>query len=97
MDQVKSSINRDILQKLIHSLDITAYGPITQKDFLQSLGIQARIETLFRNAKTSAARKSLLDGAERLMDPEAMGRIYKVLAFANSAGHSKEPVGFEKK
>jgi NADH dehydrogenase [ubiquinone] 1 alpha subcomplex assembly factor 7 len=78
--------------------DITAYGPITQKDFLQSLGIQARIENLFRNAKTSAARKSLLDGAERLMDPEAMGRIYKVLAFANDKNTEKknEPVGFEK-
>ncbi|CAO0793408.1 unnamed protein product [Mucor circinelloides] len=95
---LSADVDFSFLKQAIQSgSDITAYGPITQKDFLQSLGIQARIETLFRNAKTSAARKSLLDGAERLMDPEAMGRIYKVLAFANSAGHSKEPVGFEKK
>ncbi|KAL7315337.1 hypothetical protein PS15m_006797 [Mucor circinelloides] len=95
---LSADVDFSFLKQAIQSgSDITAYGPITQKEFLQSLGIQARIETLFRNAKTSAARKSLLDGAERLMDPEAMGRIYKVLAFANSTGHSKEPVGFEKK
>jgi NADH dehydrogenase [ubiquinone] 1 alpha subcomplex assembly factor 7 len=73
------------------------YGPITQKDFLQSLGIQARIEQLFKNAKSSEARKILLDGAERLMDPELMGRIYKVLAFAKENDVKGEPVGFENK
>ncbi|CEP15734.1 hypothetical protein [Parasitella parasitica] len=84
-------------QAIANGSDITAYGPITQKDFLQSLGIQARIEKLFKNAKTSAARNALLDGAERLMDPEAMGRIYKVLAFANDKSLEKKvkPVGFE--
>lgn len=65
---------------------------------MQSLGIQARIEQLFKNAKSSASRKTLLDGAERLMDPELMGRIYKVLAFSKEPDNIKEePVGFEKK
>ena len=79
--------------------EVSAYGPITQKDFLQSLGIQARIEQLFRSAKSSEARKILLDGAERLMDPELMGRIYKVLAFSkeNTIHVKGEPVGFENK
>lgn len=32
------------------------------------------------------------------MDPELMGRIYKVLAFSKESNDSKgEPVGFEKK
>jgi NADH dehydrogenase [ubiquinone] 1 alpha subcomplex assembly factor 7 len=78
-------------------IGVSAYGPITQKDFLQALGIQARIEQLFKAAKTSADRKTLLDGAERLMDPEAMGRIYKVLAFANDSTSKGDPVGFENK
>lgn len=77
--------------------DISAYGPITQKDFLQSLGIQSRIEQLFKSAKSSEARKALLDGAERLMDPELMGRIYKVLAFSKESNAKGEPVGFENK
>lgn len=64
---------------------------------MQSLGIQARVEQLFKSAKTSEARKTLLDGAERLMDPESMGRIYKVLAFSNEANTKGEPVGFENK
>lgn len=66
---------------------------------MQSLGIQTRVEKLFRSATSSAARKSLLDGAERLMDPEQMGRIYKVLAFSNENQSKKlnDPVGFEGK
>ncbi|KAI8380300.1 S-adenosyl-L-methionine-dependent methyltransferase [Blakeslea trispora] len=79
--------------------DVTSYGPITQGEFLLSLGIQARVEQLFKNQKTSAGRKTLLDGAERLVDPKAMGRIYKVLAFANDKklASSSSPVGFEGK
>ncbi|CAO3637037.1 unnamed protein product [Mucor hiemalis] len=84
-------------QAILKGSDISVYGPITQKDFLQSLGIQARVEQLFKSAKTSEARKTLLDGAERLMDPESMGRIYKVLAFSNEANTKGEPVGFENK
>lgn len=84
-------------QAILKGSDISVYGPITQKDFLQSLGIQARVEQLFKSAKTSEARKTLLDGAERLMDPEAMGRIYKVLAFSKNAKTKGEPVGFENK
>ncbi|KAI8368355.1 S-adenosyl-L-methionine-dependent methyltransferase [Choanephora cucurbitarum] len=76
--------------------DISTYGPITQGEFLVSLGIQTRVEQLFKNQKTAAGRKTLLDGAERLVDPEAMGRIYKVLAFANDKKITapSRPVGF---
>ncbi|KAI8979105.1 S-adenosyl-L-methionine-dependent methyltransferase [Mycotypha africana] len=76
--------------------ELTAYGPTTQQEFLKSLGIAARIEQLFKNAKTSEQRKTLLDGAERLMDSKAMGRIYKVLAFSNEQINktTKKPVGF---
>ena len=54
------------------------------------------MEQLFKNQKTAAGRKTLLDGAERLVDPEAMGRIYKVLAFANDKKITtpSRPVGF---
>ncbi|PHZ13881.1 DUF185-domain-containing protein [Rhizopus microsporus ATCC 52813] len=78
--------------------DIITFGPITQSEFLQSLGIHARVEKLFRSAKSSASRKAILDGAERLMDPKQMGRIYKVLAFSKSNNvDSGFPVGFENK
>ncbi|KAI9269814.1 S-adenosyl-L-methionine-dependent methyltransferase [Sporodiniella umbellata] len=77
--------------------EITAHGPITQSKFLQALGIQARVEALFRNAKSKESRIAIMDGAERLMDPEAMGRIYKVLAFSNDTRSVTQgkPVGFE--
>ncbi|KAI9363674.1 hypothetical protein BD770DRAFT_469610 [Pilaira anomala] len=83
---------------ILKESDVSAYGLITQKDFLQSLGIQARIEQLFRSAKSIEQRKTLLDGAERLMDPEMMGRIYKILGFTKESGNVKgEPVGFDNK
>ncbi|KAI9263342.1 S-adenosyl-L-methionine-dependent methyltransferase [Phascolomyces articulosus] len=76
--------------------DITTYGPVTQSKFLQSLGIQTRLEMLLKNAKTSESRTTLIKGFQRLLDPAMMGRIYKVMAFTkeNSTTGSK-PVGFE--
>ncbi|KAI8061890.1 S-adenosyl-L-methionine-dependent methyltransferase [Gilbertella persicaria] len=97
---LSADVDFSFLKKAIsQGSDVTAYGPVTQKDFLVSLGIQARVEQLFRSQKTSAGKKALLDGAERLVSPEAMGRIYKVLAFAkdNNASVQSEPVGFEGK
>jgi NADH dehydrogenase [ubiquinone] 1 alpha subcomplex assembly factor 7 len=76
---------------------VTPHGPITQSEFLQALGIHARVEQLFRNAKSKESRKSILDGAERLMKPEEMGRIYKVLAFSKETEKSIKtpPIGYE--
>ena len=78
-------------------LDITTYGPVTQSKFLQSLGIQTRLEMLLKNAKTSESRTTLIKGFQRLLDPTMMGRIYKVMSFSkeNETSTSAKPVGFE--
>ncbi|KAI8983067.1 S-adenosyl-L-methionine-dependent methyltransferase [Pilobolus umbonatus] len=90
---VDFSFLKDAIKK---ESNIDAYGPITQMKFLQSMGIQARVEQLFKNAKSSEARKTLLDGAERLMDPNRMGRIYKVLSFCKESDSVRgRPIGFE--
>ncbi|KAI9490728.1 S-adenosyl-L-methionine-dependent methyltransferase [Zychaea mexicana] len=76
--------------------DITTHGPVTQSKFLQSLGIQTRLEMLLKNAKTSESRTSLVKGFQRLLDPAMMGRIYKVMSFAKENDATKEkPVGFQ--
>ncbi|KAI8339226.1 S-adenosyl-L-methionine-dependent methyltransferase [Chlamydoabsidia padenii] len=88
-------------ENMIKESEITANGPITQSEFLQSLGIQVRMEMLLKNATSRPARNNIIEGFKRLLDPKAMGRIYKVLAFSKeqnqATGKSKEdakPVGF---
>ena len=59
----------------------TSYGPKTQAEFLQSLGIGLRAETL--KAKGGASQRADIDAAlERLIGAEGMGSLFKVLAIA---------------
>jgi NADH dehydrogenase [ubiquinone] 1 alpha subcomplex assembly factor 7 len=58
-----------------------SHGPTTQADFLQSLGIGLRAETL--RAKSDAAQRAEIDAAfERLIGAQGMGSLFKVLALA---------------
>ncbi|KAI9313298.1 S-adenosyl-L-methionine-dependent methyltransferase [Dichotomocladium elegans] len=76
--------------------DVNVFGPVTQSKFLQSLGIQARLEMLLKNTKSQETRHNLVKSIQRLIDPSMMGRIYKVMAFSkgNPTG-SNVPVSFE--
>lgn len=54
-------------------------GPVTQGAFLSALGLFERAQRLGRGrVETDAA--SLMTAARRLADPQAMGRLFKVLA-----------------
>ena len=68
-----------------------AWGPVTQAVFLRALGIELRADRL----KRSSPEKSLdIDsGCRRLIDPRAMGTLFKVLAIAHP--HLAAPPGFE--
>lgn len=66
-------------------------GPVRQGTFLDRLGLKIRLAALSEKAdeKTAATLRS---GAARLADADAMGELFKVLAFS-SAGLA-EPPGF---
>ncbi|KAG0166109.1 NADH dehydrogenase [ubiquinone] complex I, assembly factor 7 [Apophysomyces sp. BC1034] len=81
-------------QVIAKESSVTSYGPVTQSQFLQSLGIQTRLEMLLKNAKSHESRSNIVKGFQRLLDPAEMGRIYKVLAFAKETSKTAEPVGF---
>jgi SAM-dependent MidA family methyltransferase len=67
------------------------HGPVTQGALLQALGIAARAQSLKAKNPGSAA---LLDAAlERLTAPEAMGTLFKALAFL--PGMAATAPGFE--
>ncbi len=55
---------------------------INQGEFLVRMGAQLRLEMLLRNAN-AAQRSNLITGLERLVSPQAMGELFKVMAFAS--------------
>ena len=55
------------------------HGPLEQGEFLRRLGIEDRLSALYRAAADPATETRLREGVERLIDPQAMGRLFKVL------------------
>jgi NADH dehydrogenase [ubiquinone] 1 alpha subcomplex assembly factor 7 len=67
------------------------WGPVTHGAFLRALGIAARTERLLAGA-TPAQALRIASGTRRLVDPAAMGRMFKVLALTHPA--APMPAGF---
>jgi NADH dehydrogenase [ubiquinone] 1 alpha subcomplex assembly factor 7 len=73
----------------------TIHGPVIQGTFLTALGAEARLEALLRHA-APAQRGALDSGLRRLIDPQEMGTLFKVLALTSPgllapAGFGGEP------
>ncbi len=76
---------------------VSCHGPVTQQHFLQSLGIEARLNMLEQQSSEGQAQ-SLREGVKKLLDPGTskeggMGTSYK--AWAMLAGTDDVPVGFQ--
>lgn len=82
-------VDFDILAKLARARGAHPHGPVTQKAFLESLGIQARAEALSRAAPNEAA--DIRAAVARLTGADQMGTLFKVLAISDSA---TPPAGF---
>ncbi|GMH33983.1 hypothetical protein BSKO_01817 [Bryopsis sp. KO-2023] len=77
--------------------EAVAHGPVEQGWFLRSLGIDARLEALCRDADGAQVEK-LTEGCQRLIEPAGedapgMGEIYKVMAITGPGIGA--PVAFE--
>jgi len=73
-----------------------AVGPVTQGVFLQRMGIRERLERLLiacgESPEANGEKKRLVTEAQRLVDPNDMGSLYKVLAIVPK--ELTAPVGF---
>lgn len=69
-----------------------AYGPIPQTNFLQALGAVPRLSVLSR-AASSAQRERLENGLFRLLDPQQMGFLFKVMVLTSP--ELPAPPGFD--
>ncbi len=56
-----------------------AHGPVPQGRFLENLGALQRLAALSARA-SPPQRQRLESGLERLLDPEQMGNLFKVMA-----------------
>ncbi|OYW14302.1 MAG: hypothetical protein B7X02_00360 [Rhodospirillales bacterium 12-54-5] len=72
----------------LHSMPLT-----TQGEFLNKMGAQVRAEMLISRAE-GEQKERIRQGVERLVSPQAMGELFKVLAVASLAGI--ELPGFER-
>ena len=67
---------------------VRAFGPMPQGEFLSAMGIETRLQTLLDGKEggglTDKQALLLYDSYRRLVDPEQMGRKYKVLALVSS-------------
>ena len=73
------------------------HGPLPQGLFLQRLGLMSRAAILARAAQMAGKGRDqaglILSGAERLVAPERMGRLFKALCLCDPA--LPPPTGFE--
>ncbi|KAH9463764.1 hypothetical protein Pst134EA_015848 [Puccinia striiformis f. sp. tritici] len=61
--------------------NVQTYGPITQRQFLLSMGIEVRTKRLNQSSSSTE------DSSQRLISPLGMGEQYKFLGFENLPGH----------
>jgi len=58
-------------------------GPVSQAAFLSRLGIDIRLQRLLGNAADEKVAAELLSGARRLIDPDKMGELFRVMTVAS--------------
>ncbi len=76
---------------------VRAFGPMPQGEFLSAMGIETRLQALLdgKGGEGLSDRQALLlyDSYRRLVDPDQMGRKYKVLALL-STKHQGPAIAF---
>ena len=68
-------------------------GPVTQRDFLISLGVRERAAQIMDVQENMISAHQFITGFQRLIDPDQMGTLFKVVALRGE-GQSELP-GFE--
>ncbi|XP_074659351.1 protein arginine methyltransferase NDUFAF7, mitochondrial-like [Tubulanus polymorphus] len=74
--------------------DLSVYGPITQQDFLQNMGIGVRLKVLLQKAERKH-QKDLVSGCDMLVNPNQMGERFKFCAFTKQKPEDYLPAGFK--
>ncbi len=90
---VTAHVDFGALARAGRDAELMVYGPELQSRFLTRLGLEQRLATLIKTADEQVSEQ-LRSGARRLVHPDEMGTLFKVLCMS-SAGLGTPP-GFDK-
>jgi NADH dehydrogenase [ubiquinone] 1 alpha subcomplex assembly factor 7 len=65
-------------------------GPLSQMQFLLSLGMGTRVDKLIDSASSQERKDDISGSAKRLVDPLGMGAQYQVMGIVPSSGEGHE-------
>jgi NADH dehydrogenase [ubiquinone] 1 alpha subcomplex assembly factor 7 len=92
---ITAHVDFEALSSAAKDAGCEVYGPVSQKLFLERLGIGTRAERLAAGA-TANQIQDIHQAVLRLVGDEEMGSLFKVMAFADTANFSNKPLpGFE--
>ncbi len=71
-------VNFEILYHIANEEKITTFPPITQRDFLSSIGINEKTEMAIKKEQDEAKKHLIKTSTERLISESQMGNLFKV-------------------
>jgi NADH dehydrogenase [ubiquinone] 1 alpha subcomplex assembly factor 7 len=71
-----------VTQKVANQ-NVMSHGPITQGEFLMSLGIETRVLNLLKKIEDEEKAELLISAFDRLISDDKMGKIYKVATISS--------------
>lgn len=79
---ITAHVDFGALGRAAQACGLQIWGPVSQAHFLGALGVAQRCEAMMSRADPEQ-KEALLSGFRRLVDPEQMGRLFKVMALAS--------------
>ena len=89
---LSAHVNFAELAQVAQAAGLQVWGPMSQSDFLLSIGMEHRLRQLMSSADEEQ-RAALYLGARRLVDPFQMGSLFKVMAMTSLNMAAPPPFG----
>ena len=83
---LSSHVNFKLLMKIADKKNLYVSPLKNQQNFLIELGIKERLQSLTKNVSSAIAEK-VVSEVKRLIDPEKMGTLFKVIAITKNKRH----------
>ncbi|MBN8544015.1 MAG: SAM-dependent methyltransferase [Alphaproteobacteria bacterium] len=81
---ITAHVDFTALMELTREMGVPTYGLENQGTFLTRMGAEIRAEMLMRNAD-AAQREQIASSLQRIVSPQAMGELFKVMAICSDA------------
>lgn len=79
---VTAHVNFARFLEMARASGLVGFGPVSQRDFLIALGARERAGQLMQNMPDMTAAHQFVSGFQRLVEPEQMGHLFKVVGLA---------------